>query len=392
MPKKNRPLTNREQYYIFLKVCWNKFVVPFNWHHFAFILMIYGFFFNFLFGLALFNIEGIVLNNGASDIKFHLLRLTNPELSWTPDDYYPPLFHSIGYILRIIGVSAEGFIIFIGPAITWLLIPISLYYFSKEYWKSKHYAGLSIILFFLGTIYTNFTFLTVTYPHAISMALLFIGATLFLRYENSDDNRHLKKAALIGFISPLIHGVTFIYYWIFFMFFPALLKKYKIVFIALLFITAITLSPLGQRFNGYVYGVLGFSEATVAGQAIKIADQVKRETVTFTALFFWCNPFIVYWAWREFKTSPHTKRKLFMYSMMGVALITSPIDVAYRPFHLCGIMAALLSPRQAEKSWRRHPNIVILWGILMFWGHVVVYFGNVMNFMGIFAAYGIIIS
>jgi len=52
-------------------------------------------------------------------------------------------------------------------------------------------------------------------------------------------------------------------------------------------------------------------------------------------------------------------------------------------------MCAVLAPRAAENMWRKRIYWVCGWGVVFFWFHFLIYLGNILRLMGVFAEYGI---
>lgn len=385
MGKKHKSITTREANLIFLKVCWDMFVKPFNWHHLAFIIMFYGFLVNFLVGTAFVQLEGrVMVDFSVSDIHFHLHRLQNPHEIWsqTAQEYYPPLFHGVvGYLIKLTGSSVNNTIAFLVPLIHWIILPASLYYLSRDFWESKHYGGITVILYFLGTSFTNFSSLIGTWPHAVSMAMLFWGLREQVIYLRKKGSNNLKRAFFIGILITLTHGVTCIIYWLLLLTTTIIAREYRTAILVFLVSSGIGLSTLGKRFIYYVTNFFGSTEKTIFQDSIAPA---------LPFLLVWANPAIIYWAYKEVRSWAWQPEQLLMLTAAAIIpALAFPIDPAYRPVHMFGMMCAVLAPRAAENMWRKRIYWVCGWGVVFFWFHFLIYLGNILRLMGVFAEYGI---
>lgn len=378
MAGENRELTRKEQNKLFLRVCWSIFKKNFNWHHIAFLLMIYGFGINFIVGAVFLELEGrLLVDYSLSDIHFHLHRLQNPNeiITKATEDYYPPLFHGIiGYLLYFNPGGILKALTFIIPLLHWIILPTSIYYLSREFWQSKKYGGLAVVLYLLGTSFTNFSTFTATWPHALSMALLMLGLREQIKYLRKKDTKTIVKAFGYGIIITLTHGVTCIIYWLLITVTTLLTKEYHKTMLVFLISTGVMFSTLGHRFKNYL---------------TRIGENTDDIAPSPIFLLTWANPMIIYWAYKEIRTwSPRPDQLLILAATILPAL-TFLIDPAYRPIHMFGMMCAILSPRAAENTFRNHFYLVCGWGFIFLWFHQLVYIGNVLQLAGVFQAYGI---
>jgi len=375
---RGKPFTPFELYIIFCYSVWGLFKKSFRWQHVAFLLCVYAFIGNSLIHYVFVENYGRALvAYDVPDIYFHVGRIKGDYPLWD-EGGYPPFFHLfVRTWTQIYRSDTLHTLAWMVPFLMWIILPASIYYLSKEYWGDCNKAGMSVVLYLLGTSFTNFASMMATWPHALSIVFLLAGIKFMLRNLRDPRLSWLTCILVFGFLCTSTHAITSVLYWTLFLAYSIISRRVPEVIISSTTLALFVVTGLINRLKGYVSMRL---------------DNIPQDNIG-TALPFllvWANPVLVYaavqemwsWSWRP-------EEKLLLVAAVVLPLVGFPIDPAYRPLHLFAIMCAVIAPAAIARLWSRYPMQVTAWGWLMFLFHFTIFFGNLLKFTGLFWAYGV---